>query len=221
MSTSEKSSQTISVTQRAAEQISRLIFNGDLIADCNYLESELADRLGISRTPVREATITLHARGLLEIQPRKGVRIAAMTQERIGDAIDVICELECLAARQAATAVHTENQLAPLLQSMQAIEKAIRNTDVFAWAASDEIFHIRLVELSNNSTILSTLKTLYDQIRRARNVALKSMREPIKSGDHYHLIYNAILTNNANAADQAHREYRQASRQILIETLQR
>jgi len=62
----------LSNTQRAVEELRALIFSGELGAGTDHLESELADLLGMSRTPIREAALILEAQGLVEMRTRKG-----------------------------------------------------------------------------------------------------------------------------------------------------
>jgi len=221
MSKLEKQPSSTPASLRAAEQISQLIFSGELIADSNHLESELATRLGISRTPVREATLMLQARGLLEVQPRKGVRICAISVVDMENVLIVMTELECLAARLAAEAGLAESRLAPIDHSIQTMIDTANSDDLAAWTAADELYHIQLVELSDNKPILSIIKPLHDQIRRARNVILNLNPIPVDSNHHHRRVYNAILSGDATTADQAHREHRMSCRQALIETLQR
>jgi len=87
-----------SATYVAMHNIRQLIFSGDLVADSNHLETELATRLGMSRTPVREATLMLQAQGLLEVQPRKGIKIKSISVQDMADIYEMLTALECLAA---------------------------------------------------------------------------------------------------------------------------
>ena len=86
------------ITTQAMEQIRQLIFDGELAAGSDHLESELAERLGMSRTPVREATLMLAQQGLLEVRPRKGVRISALSLKDMEEIYSILTELESLSA---------------------------------------------------------------------------------------------------------------------------
>ena len=68
----------------------------------------------MSRTPVREATLILESQGLLEVRPRKGVRISALSADDMREIYEVLTELESLAASLAAEAHYSEEQLAKL-----------------------------------------------------------------------------------------------------------
>ena len=72
-------------TQRAADEMRRLIFRGDLAAGSDHLETELAERFGMSRTPVREAALILEAQGLVAVRPRRGVRILSVSPDDMAE----------------------------------------------------------------------------------------------------------------------------------------
>ena len=161
-----------SATQLAADKIRQLIFTGELVADSNHLETELAERLGMSRTPVREATLTLQANGLLEIQPRKGIRIKAITVQDVIDLYEVLTEMECLAAKRAANAGYNKSDLKPLLDAVQVMEQSLNDEDLESWAEADELFHLELVRFSGNQYIEGMVKNINDQVRRVRSITL-------------------------------------------------
>lgn len=222
MTKTAKPPRSTSASQRAAEQIQQLIFNGELIADSNHLESELAQRLGISRTPVREATLMLQARGLLEVQPRKGIRINSVSVEDLDKICIIFSELECLAARIAADKNYQVNDLVKLDQAIKEIDAAGENNDLSAWATAEESFQKELVMLSENAHILTIVETLHDQIRRARAVILAIQQLPnIMPKFKNRQVYNAILAGNADEADQAHRNHRDEVCGKLIGTLKK
>ncbi len=126
-----------SQTQRAVEDLRALIFSGDLAAGTDHLEQELALRLGMSRTPVREATLLLEAQGLLEVRARKGVRIQALSPDDMAEIYEVLTELESVSAYRAAKAGLSRDQLSKLADSIERMEAALRAEDREAWAKAD------------------------------------------------------------------------------------
>ena len=114
------------------------IFSGELAAGSDHLESELAGLLDMSRTPVREAVLTLESQGLLELRPRKGVRILPLSPEDMAEIYNVLTELESHAAERAAASGYDETELAPLAQAIDDMDAAIAATDLDAWAAADD-----------------------------------------------------------------------------------
>ena len=144
-------------TQLAVESIRSLIFSGDLAAGTDHLENELAERLSMSRTPIREAARVLEAQGLLEVRPRKGVRILTLSAEDMDEIYVVLTELESLAAGLAARGKYGKEQLQPLLQAVLDMESSLKRKDRESWAAADERFHNELVRLAGNSRMAAII----------------------------------------------------------------
>ncbi|MEM9129801.1 MAG: GntR family transcriptional regulator, partial [Pseudomonadota bacterium] len=158
-----------SSSQRALQELRERIFNGDLPAGSDHLESELADLLNMSRTPVREAVLMLESQGLLELRPRKGVRILPVSPEDMSEIYDVLTELESLAAERAAKARYSSDDLSGLARAIDDMDVALASSDLEAWAAADDRFHSELVRVGGNSRIMAIVSMMIDQVRRARN----------------------------------------------------
>ena len=210
-----------STTEQAFESIRSLIFSGDLAAGTDHLESELADKLGMSRTPVREATLMLAQKGLLEIRPRKGVRISAVSIKDMEEVYAVLTELESLAAENAASQGYSEHQLGVLKNSIDRMDKAIGERDLEEWAKADDLFHAELVRLGGNSRVQSIVTMMIDQVRRARAITLNIRPLPTKSNEDHRALYESIRRGDAVAARQIHRSHRSQARELLIDILKR
>jgi len=208
-----------SATQIAFEGIKQLIFTGELIADSNHLESELATRLGLSRTPVREATLMLEAHGLLEVQPRRGIRIKSISPEEMADVFEILTELECLATRRAASAGLTQAQLKELHAAMIDMEDALAENNRNAWAKANEAFHTELVRLGGNPYIINMVSMVNDQVRRACTITLHLRPLPIKSNDSHRKLYSAIEIGDEQLAEEIHREHLQQTSSMKIAIL--
>lgn len=209
------------ITTQAMEKIRQLIFDGELAAGSDHLESELADRLGMSRTPVREATLMLAQQGLLEVRPRKGVRISTLSLKDMAEIYSVLTELESLAAEEAANAGYTDEDLKALKQSIEAMEEALGREDREAWALADDAFHDELVRLGGNSRVKSIVSMMANQVRRARAMTLYIRPLPLKSNEDHRAVYSAIQAGDATKARDRHRSHRQHAREVLIELLQK
>ena len=85
-------------TQRAYREIRRRILDNDMPPNAQYLEQELADALGMSRTPVREALIRLSDERLVEVRPRHGARVLPVSVDDMREIYELMTELEALAA---------------------------------------------------------------------------------------------------------------------------
>ena len=208
-----------SQTSRAVEALRELIFTGELPAGSNHLESELAERLGMSRTPVREATLMLEAQGLLEVRPRKGVRILSLSVEDMGEIYEILTELESLAAERAAAKQYGADELSVLAHAIKEMEKAVTEENREAWAEADEVFHRELVRLSGNSRIAAIVNTYNDQVRRARSMTLNMRPMPVKSNRDHHALFDAISAGNASEARKIHWTHRSEAKTMMTDLL--
>lgn len=211
----------ISSSQRALSELREMIFAGELPAGSDHLESELAAQLDMSRTPVREAILMLEGQGLLEMRPRKGVRILPLSPDDMAEIYDVLTELESLAAEQAATAGYGEDDLAGLAKAIDDMDRAIEGPDLDAWAEADDRFHKELVRLGGNSRIMGIVYMMSDQVRRARATTLTMRPLPKQSNEDHRKVYQAIKNGDAAAARETHRAHRRYAKQIIVEILQK
>lgn len=198
-----------------------MIFRGELAAGSNHLESELAERLGMSRTPVREATLMLEGQGLLEVRPRKGVRILPLSPDDMREIYEVLTELESLAAERAAQSRPDEVGLAELSAAIQAMEHALESEDREAWADADDRFHVELVRLGGNSRIRAIVAMMADQVRRARATTLYMRPLPVKSNADHRGVLEAIRKGDPEAAGRIHRAHRTEAGRVLTELLEK
>lgn len=211
----------MSNTQRAVEELRRLIFNGELGAGSDHLESELADRLGMSRTPVREAALTLEAQGLVEMRPRKGLRVLAISPDDMREIYDVLTELESLSAENAARLGYSDADLGHLATAIDEMEEALATNDLEAWAAADDAFHAELVRLGKNSRVQTIASMMVDQVRRARAMTLRVRPLPVKSNEDHRGVFDAIRAGDAAEARRIHYAHRTHAKTMLLGILEK
>lgn len=205
----------------AVEKLRGLIFSGELGAGTDHLESELATALGMSRTPVREAVLILEAQGLLEVRPRKGVRICPLSPDDMAEIYDVLTELESLAAHNAATQGYTATELNRLSQAIDAMDNALEMNDREGWAQADDRFHTELVRLGGNSRVQIIAAMMSDQVRRARTFTLYMRPTPDRSNKDHRGVYEAIESGDPEKAQQIHRAHRMNAKHVLVDLLER
>lgn len=206
----------LSNTQKAVQAIRSLIFSGELAAGSNHLEVELAERFGMSRTPVREAALILEGQGLLELRQRKGVRILPVSVADMGEIYDVLTELESLAAEQAAKQGYSAKDLAALEAAINDMDAAIDAGDLHGWADADDRFHAELVRLGRNSRVSAIVAMMSDQVRRVRLMTLFMRPVPQKSNKDHRNVLEAISNRDFEAARSIHKTHRQQAKQMLI-----
>ncbi|MEM9911894.1 MAG: GntR family transcriptional regulator [Pseudomonadota bacterium] len=211
----------LSNTQRALQEMRRMILTGELAAGTNHLESELAETLGMSRTPIREAALMLESKGLLEMRPRKGVRILHVAPEDMREIYDILTELESLAAQRAAEASYSSDDLKVLANSIDQMDEAIKTEDLDAWAEADEAFHAELVRLGNNRRLEDIVAMVNDQVRRARLTTLFIRPLPLQSNEDHRAVYTAIECGQSDVARKRHRQHRLQAKTVLLNILEK
>lgn len=158
-------------TQIVYEATKELIVSGDLPGGSLLSENEVARRLGVSRTPAREAFVRLAAEGLLRLQPRRGAVVVPVT---VGEGIDVLEvreALEVAAVRRLARRPQPFD-LADARVELAQQRSAIEAADLHAFAASDHRFHLAIVQAGGNTVAAQLYATLGDRHRRMTSAAV-------------------------------------------------
>ena len=210
-----------SSSQRAIHELRELIFSGELAAGSDHLESELAERLNMSRTPVREAALTLEGQGLLELRPRKGLRILPVSPQDMREIYDVLTELEGLAAQRAAEQGYSSVQLIDIKQAMADMEAAVDDNNLEDWARADDQFHRELVRLSGNNRLVHLVGMMSDQVRRARAMTLFIRPIPTQSNEDHRGVVDAIERGDGAEAGRLHRGHREQAKKMIVELLEK
>ncbi|WP_424989526.1 GntR family transcriptional regulator [Fluviibacterium sp. S390] len=211
----------VSNTDRAITELRRLVFSGELPAGSDHLESELAERLGMSRTPIREAARTLESQGLLELRARKGVRILPVSPEDMREIYDVLTELESLAAERAAEQSYSATHLTDLARAIADMDAALDGKDLDTWAEADDRFHTELVRLGGNARVMAITAMMSDQVRRARAVTLFMRPLPVQSNEDHRGVFEAIAKADPQRARDLHRAHRERARDMILGLLER
>jgi len=205
---------------RSAEVVFRTlkaqILDNEIPAGAQLLEQEVALRLGVSRTPVREAFMRLEREGLLEVVPRHGVRILPVSADDMREIYEVLTSLEPTAAELLAARKLNRRDLAPLIEACDAMEAALASDDRRAWAAADVRYHHALVESCGNHRLAVLIKTVWDQAHRARMTTLTMRPLPVQSTKEHRTILKAILAGDVEKAGAVYRAHRKRAGEELL-----
>ncbi|MHA6626519.1 GntR family transcriptional regulator [Pseudonocardia sichuanensis] len=146
-------------SERAVDAVRELILHGEFSAGSRLGEAELAERLGVSRTPVREALTRLAAEGLVEIAPNRGARVVAWTLAELENVFDLRSALEPrLTARAVARATAEDLAvLEELAAEMVAVGSPGPDQDLDAVVPLNREFHGRLVALADQPAMADAL----------------------------------------------------------------
>ena len=180
------------------------------------LEQEIALALGMSRTPVREAMMRLQQEGLVEVAPRRGMRVLPVSPTDMREIYEILTALECMAAEILAKRQPSLTELKPLVEATDSMSEALERNDLDAWAKADETFHMALVKLAGNRMLLETVMGYWDRAHRARMFTLRLRPKPVNSTqEHMQLVHKLAEGDSAGVVqvNRAHRE--RASRELL------
>ncbi len=196
------------LVDHAYADIKRRILDNEFPTGFSAMEPELALQLGISRTPMREALVRLQAEGLVEVVPRRGMRVLPLAAEDMAHIYQVVTALESLALELIARNHPTEGQLQPLIDATQRMEKALQIEDLTAWALADEDFHTALVTLSGNPYLRQNIMNHWDRTHRARMVTLNLRPAPVNSTQEHMAMVDALRQGDAELAIAINKEHR-------------
>ena len=184
------------------ETLREAILKGVLSPGQHLMEMQLAYQLGVSRTPVREAIRMLELEGLVNMVPRKGARVAAISEKSLCDVLEVRRALEELSIRLACTRMERDD-LEKLDSINQQFIRACQGDDVVQIARIDESFHAVIYEAADNAKLLQLLNQMQNQMYRYRieYIKLKERRQ-ILVEEHKKIIHS-LARRDADAAAEA------------------
>ncbi|WP_299816199.1 GntR family transcriptional regulator [uncultured Roseibium sp.] len=171
-------------------------------------EPDIAGRLGMSRTPVREALIRLEAERLVDLIPRRGAKVLAISKKDICEVFEILSALEALAAGSAAKGECSDRVLAGIEEAVISAEKALAEADMESWAMLDDRFHRLIARSGGNVRLDEMISSLLNQVFRANIVLLRLNKGPAANSDEHRELYDAIRAGDqdkAAAIAKAHR----------------
>lgn len=210
----------LSYSDQAYNLLRRKILDNEISAGFQATEQEIAEALGMSRTPVREALVRLANEGLVEVRPRHGMRVLPVSGEDMREIYEILTGLETVAAESVARKGLTDAQAARLEQAVADMDQSLAREDLRAWAEADERFHMLLVDFCGNRRLRSLVGTYWDQAHRVRMITLRLRPKPTKSSQDHADLLDALRRRDGEAARSIHRKHREGSGEMLIEILE-
>jgi DNA-binding GntR family transcriptional regulator len=206
-------------TLRAYNEVRRRIFDGEMAPGTQYLEQELAEMLGMSRTPVREALIRLADERLVEVRPRHGARVLGVSADDIADVYEITAELEATAARRLAARGLSASEIAALTDACARMDAATAKKDFAAWIRIDEEFHTLIVKAAGNQRLTELFEELMAQVHRARRQTMTERAVPMHSNKEHAALLDALKAGNAEQSHRLSHEHRLRARGDLTALL--
>jgi DNA-binding GntR family transcriptional regulator len=196
------------------------ILTGEFMPGERLMEVSLANRLGVSRTPVREAIRKLELEGLVVMIPRKGAEVARITVSDLKDVLEVRCHLEEFAATIACERI-TEEEKQELKVALKNFENAIAGKDLKMIAQKDVEFHDVIFRATKNKRLLQIINNLREQIYRYRIEYIKDFDYHEVLVKEHRQIMKAILDGDKASAEKIMRTHIYNQETIVIKNLKK
>ncbi len=191
------------------------IISGELKPGERLMEVQLAEEMGVSRTPVREALRKLELEGFVVMVPRKGVYVAGISTKDISEVFEIRSALEALAASLAAERI-TDDEIEELERLLLKINECIKNHDLDGLVSVDTAFHDIVYKASRNERLVQIVSNLREQIQRFRKTSLSSPGRIRHTVEEHKKIVDAIASRDAALAHELAQEHvENAENQIL------
>ncbi|NLK72569.1 MAG: GntR family transcriptional regulator [Clostridiales bacterium] len=187
------------------EQLRGAILNGTLKPGERLMEMDLAEKLGVSRTPIREAIRKLELEGLVVMEARKGAYVADVSVKETVEILEVRSVLEGLAASLAAKRI-TEEELERLYKISQDFNEAVKVNDMKKMIENDTRFHNLIFEATRNKKLIQIVNSLQELVIRFRTTYFSEYKRGKEMPAEHNLIYKALKNGDAVTA-QKHAEH--------------
>src|ERR1700730_5486127 len=204
-----------SLAGRVERAVAQWIFNGELTAGEKLTEQDVAERLGVSRGPVREAFRALEDVGLLQIEQNRGAYVRKIDFEEAVEIHDVYSALEELAARSAARRL-SGAQIEELKALVESMDDAAEAEDLDRYYGLNLSFHQGLMEGSGNRRLLSIYTRLLNELHLFRRFGLTQHGEMQLSNREHHQILERIAAGDSEGAAEAMRSHTSERRRKML-----
>ncbi|MCD7739478.1 MAG: GntR family transcriptional regulator [Lachnospiraceae bacterium] len=175
------------------------ILTGELKPGERLMEIHLANRLGVSRTPVREAIRKLELEGLVTMIPRRGAEVAQITEQSLKDVLEVRRCLDALCAELACDRISSE-QLGRLKAACGDFERAVKAGDARVIAQKDVQLHDIILEATGNRRLIQMVNNLAEQMYRYRFEYIKDYTMHGRLIEEHRALYEAIRQKDRETA---------------------
>lgn len=196
----------------------KAILKGELKPGERLMEIALAERLGVSRTPVREAMRKLELEGLVVMIPRRGAQVANITEKDLNDVLEVRIALENLSIENACTRM-TEEQLSQLWEAAKVFERTMADGNLVKLAEADVAFHEVIYQSSDNRRLNQVLNNLREQIYRYRVEYLKDEETRNLLVKEHEELYKAIKARDVKTAQEISFRHIENQREAIVRSI--
>jgi DNA-binding GntR family transcriptional regulator len=205
-----------SLGQYVFDSLKQAIVRGNISPGEWLVESHIAEVLGISRTPVREAIHKLERERLIERQPRGGFTVLGLNRADIEETFGIRSVLEGYAARLA-TVKHQTNELKPLEEKIEEFQKCLNDKRMDALPKINTEFHDLLYALSKSPRLIHIINGLRDQIYQFRQMILKDDRFAKISNEDHRQMLKFMRKRDVMSVEQLVREHILRGQDVVLQ----
>jgi DNA-binding GntR family transcriptional regulator len=209
-----------SLGEHVFESLKHSIIRGKISSGEWLVESHIAETLGISRTPVREAIHKLEREGLIERQPRGGFTVLGLDRNDIEETFGIRSVLEGYAARLAAVK-HDPQELEDLENKIDEFQNALDRKKMKLLPTINTEFHDLLYGLSKSPKLINMINGLRDQIYRYREMILKERKFASTSNLDHKQMLKYIRKQDAEGAERLVRDHILRGQQMVLKEYDR
>lgn len=202
---------------QVARRLRALIQSGQMKPSERLNEGALAERFGISRTPLREAIKILATEGLLELLPNRGARVAQFSEAEVDDMLEVIAALEATAGELAARRI-SEDELAAIERMNTRMVKAYAARNIPEYFEINRLIHEAIMRASGNATLARIYGTLSGRIQRARFAAHKTAGQWEEAMGDHHAMVELLRARDGEALGRLLRAHVLSKKPVIIAT---
>ena len=194
------------------------IITGEFAPGERLMEITLANRLGVSRTPVREAIRKLELEGLVTMIPRKGAQVAKITEKNLRDVIEIRCVLEEFAASLACERITDEEKDEMKALHRQFVQSA-KTHDILDIVKKDEQFHDAIFKATKNDRLITIINNLREQFYRYRMEYVKDINTRTSLIQEHEALKNAIFNHDVENAKHLIKMHLLNQREAILEAI--
>lgn len=207
-----------SLGQHVFDNLKKAIIKGDIAPGSRLIEIRLAETLGISRTPVREAIHKLEREGYLRKLPRGGFHVLGLDRDDVEETFGIRTVLESYAARLAAVK-HQKKDLKHLEEKINLYQKHLDKKNLDALPKINTEFHDLLYALSGSPRLIKMINDLRDQIYRFRQMILRDEKMAHMSNEDHKLMLEHIRRRDAEGVERLVREHLTRGQEAVLNKL--
>jgi len=197
------------------ETLREAIISGVLKPGERLMEIQLAEELGVSRTPVREAIRKLELEGFVIMIPRRGTYVADLSIKDINEVFEVRTALDALAAGLAAERI-TDEELEQMERLLVHIGEYIEQDDMDKIVEADSQFHDILYRASRNDRLVQIINNLREQLTRFRSISMSYPGRLKNTLEEHSRLVEALAARDVHLAERLSTEHMENSEQTLL-----